>query len=124
MINSMNDYPVNWDDIAKAVKDEAGWICVRCKHPHQREGWHILTVHHWDADKTNCQWWNLMALCQRCHLSIQARVKPHQPFMFEHSDWCKPYAAGFYAFKYLKERLTRAQAMLRLNELLDLERQA
>lgn len=36
--------------------------------------WRILTVHHLDGDKLNCRWWNLAALCQRCHLSIQGRV--------------------------------------------------
>lgn len=62
--------------------------------------WRILTVHHFDGNKSNCAWWNLLALCQRCHLQIQTRVNPHQPYMFEHSEWLKPYVAGFYAFKY------------------------
>jgi len=65
-----------------------------------------------------------MALDQRCHLSIQGRVNPNTPYMLEHSDWCRPYAAGFYAWKYLRQELSRADTMTRLDELLALERLA
>lgn len=121
---SPSNYPPDWPEIAKRVKASAGWKCVRCGHAHTRENWRILTVHHWDGNKANCQWWNLMALCQRCHLSIQGRVDPKRPYFLEHSDWCKPYAAGFYAFKYLGLQLTRKETMARLDELLALERRA
>lgn len=43
------------------------------------------------------------------------------PFHGEHSDWFKPYVAGFYAFKYLHEEIDRAEAEARLDELLGLE---
>ena len=86
--------------------------------------WRILTVHHFDGNKANCEWWNLLALCQRCHLTIQSRVNPKQPYMFEHSEWLKPYVAGFYAHKYEGKNLARAEVMLRLNELLAHERLA
>lgn len=84
--------------------------------------WRIATVHHFDGDKANCNWWNLLALCQRCHLKTQARVNPHETYVFEHSEWLKPYVAGFYAHKYERVQLNRAQVMERLNELLALER--
>jgi hypothetical protein len=118
----VNAYPSNWDEIAKTVKDAAGWRCVRCKHAHNRVGWRILTVHHLDGDKSNCAWWNLPALCQRCHLTIQARVVLKQVWPFEHTEWFRPYAAGWYAWKYLRVHLTRDEVMERLNELLALER--
>lgn len=86
--------------------------------------WRILTVHHLDGDKANCRWWNLVALCQRCHLEIQGRVKMAQLYPFEHSAWFKPYAAGYYASVYLGEELTRAEAVRRMDELLALERSA
>ena len=84
--------------------------------------WRILTVHHLDGDKANCRWWNLAALCQRCHLEIQGRVQMARVWPWEHSDWFKPYVAGYYAFAYLGEDLTRAEVEARLDELLALER--
>ena len=86
--------------------------------------WRILTVHHLDGQKDNDAWWNTLALCQRCHLQIQTKVDPNIPFIFEHSPWFQPYAAGFYAKKYLGLDLTREQVMARLDELLSLERMA
>lgn len=83
----------------------------------------ILTVHHLDEDKTNCRWWNLVALCQRCHLLMQRKVVMGRPYHYEHSEWFKPYAAAFYAFKYLGEDLSREEVMARLPELLRLEYQ-
>lgn len=85
----------------------------------------MLTVHHLDLDKSNCRWWNIPALCQRCHLQIQHRVIMDRPWaMFEHSEWFKPYVAGFYAFKYLGEDLSRDEVLGRMDQLLELERQA
>lgn len=80
----------------------------------------ILTVHHLDEVKLNCRWWNLAALCQRCHLTIQGRVKLHRPYFLEHSEWFKPHVAGFYALVHLKEELSRTEVMQRLDELLAL----
>ena len=86
--------------------------------------WRILTTHHLTGDKLDCRWWNLAALCQRCHLKIQGRVRMEQVYPHEHSEWFKPYAAGYYAAAYLDENLTREQTMERLDELLALERVA
>ena len=93
-------YPADWPDIARRVKDEAGWRCVRCQHPHEPAAGYCLTVHHLDGDKANCRWHNLAALCQRCHLSIQAKVIMERPWMWEHSEWFKPYVAGYYAARH------------------------
>jgi len=84
--------------------------------------WRILTVHHLNGVKWDCRWWNLAALCQRCHLTIQGRVLLERVYPFEHSDWFKPYAAGWYAFAYLGEDLSRLEVEARLDELLALER--
>lgn len=93
------EYPPDWHEIAARVKDEAGRKCVRCGHGHHVASGHVLTVHHLDGDKSNCRWWNLAALCQRCHLTIQGRVDMEREWMFEHSPWFKPYVAGFYAHR-------------------------
>lgn len=119
---STGDYPPDWPSIAQAVKDAAGWRCVRCGHPHDPQSGYTLTVHHLDLDPSNCRWHNLVALCQRCHLSIQSRVIMERPWIFEHTDWFQPYVAGYYAFTLLGEDLTREQVEDRLQELLALGR--
>lgn len=94
---STGDYPEDWPEIAQRVKAGAGWKCVRCGHPHDRDTGHVLTVHHIDLNPANNAWWNTVALCQRCHLHVQAKVIIERPWMFEHAPWFKPYVAGFYA---------------------------
>jgi hypothetical protein len=84
--------------------------------------WRVLTTHHLNGVKADCRWWNLVPLCQVCHLSVQGRVKMGQIYPFEHSDWFKPYAAAYYASTYLNEELTRQEVRSRLDDLLALER--
>lgn len=100
---------------------EPAGVVLKRVHPLYAE-WRILTVHHFDGNKANNAWWNLLALCQRCHLQIQSRVNPEQPYMFEHSAWLRPYVAGFYAKKYQNRDLTREQVAAELETLLALER--
>jgi hypothetical protein len=71
--------------------------------------------------RLNCRWWNVAPLCQRCHLTIQGRVRMERVYPWPHSDWFKPYIAGFYAWSYLAEDLDRRQTEARLDELLGLE---
>lgn len=72
-------YPDNWDEIARAVKEEAGWICEecgkQCRKPGERFDTHkrTLTVSHQDHDPSNCERENLKALCAPCHLRYDAR---------------------------------------------------
>lgn len=89
-------YPADWPAIAQLVKDEAAWCCVRCGHAHEPKTGYCLTVHHFDGDKANVARWNLMSLCQRCHLSVQARVNPEIGLLVKPSLWAMPYIAGFY----------------------------
>jgi hypothetical protein len=91
------DYPPNWRAIANEIKNEAGWRCVRCGHDHNPKAGYCLTVHHLDMNPANCEWWNLAALCQKCHLQIQNKVVMDRVWMLPHSEWFKPYVAGYYA---------------------------
>ena len=84
--------------------------------------WRILTVHHLNGRKFDCRWWNLAALCQRCHLTIQGKVQMERVYPFEHSDWFKPYAAGWYAYAYQGREITRDEAEADLDSYLALER--
>ncbi len=100
MRRSTGTYPPNWSQIARTVKDAAGWRCVRCKRDHDSRIGYTLTVHHLDMNPANCAWWNLVALCQRCHLHIQAKVVLSRVWMFDHTPWFVPYVAGYYAAQH------------------------
>lgn len=71
-------YPENWDEMARACKEAAGW---KCEHPHCGIG-HMedgtmgscLTVHHVNHDPENPAA-VLIALCARCHLKIEAEYR-------------------------------------------------
>lgn len=90
-------YTNDWKQIAIQIKDAANWCCIRCGHPHDPPAGYCLTVHHLDGNKSNMNWWNLPALCQRCHLQIQAKVIMHRQWYLPHSRWFRPYVAGYYA---------------------------
>mgnify|MGYP001557827336 CR=1 FL=1 len=81
----------------------------RCTHPDNGK-LRILTVHHLTGQKDDNRWWNLLALCQVCHLQIQGKVIPEVPYLWEHTDWFRPYACGFYAAYYGRLEITREQA--------------
>lgn len=72
-------YPDDWEMIARAVKEEAGWRCKECGHPDSYEDGYTLTVHHLDGDTSNNERDNLKALCQRCHLKRQGRLRLYGP---------------------------------------------
>jgi hypothetical protein len=101
--------------VVSALRDEAladGW--------HVQAAWRILTVHHLTGEKADCRWWNLAALCQRCHLFIQRKVVMERPWPWAHDEWFKPHAAGWYAHHHLGLDLAREETMDQLDWLLAL----
>ena len=117
-----NDYNPDGKAKRKAARDSVGNKCIRCGSPSVPGK--ILTTHHLDGNKANDEWYNLLPLCQVCHLQVQAKVDPEVPWFLEHSDWIKPYIAGFYAAKYEGRNITRAEAESRMDELLNYELRA
>lgn len=172
-MGSGKGYPPEWPAVSLQTKIDAGFRCVRCRHPNGRlilpnvdeavyaklleAEWgipvqsfrfytdpiagiwlrhhlipcdeqcthdpeirdhRILTVHHLDGVKPNLAWWNLAALCQRCHLVIQGRVDMWQTYAHPHTPWFYPYVAGFYAKTILGQDLTREEVDLDLLRLL------
>lgn len=75
-----SEYPPNWlTEIRPAIMERAGGRCEgsprfpQCRatnyEPHPVTGSRVvLTTAHMDHDKTNNDYTNLRALCQRCHL--------------------------------------------------------
>lgn len=121
--------PVRWryppDEWAMLTAPDPEQIKIRSESTLEVEAsWRILTVHHADGDKANLAWWNLLALCQVCHLEIQAKVVMERVYPWEHSSWFKPYVAAYYAHVYLGEAVSREETCGRLEELLALERAA
>lgn len=118
-------YPADWPEIARQVKADAGGRCVRCNRHHDPENGYTLTVHHLDMNPANNAWWNLLPLCQRCHLSVQARVVIERPWvMTAHSEWFKPYAGGYFSWKYLGREASRDEVESNLDWFVDIERRA
>lgn len=114
-----NSYNADGKEKRREARERAGNKCIRCGSPSVPG--RILTTHHFDGDKANDEWWNLLALCQVCHLKVQGKVDPWIPYFLEHSTWIKPYVAGFYACKYEGRHITREEAERRLDELLAYE---
>lgn len=110
--------PVGWQLVEEQFTNAEVWDAYNFAIEAQ---WRVLTVHHLNGVKHDCRWWNLVALCQRCHLTIQGKVHMQRPYRREHSEWFKPYVAAFYAFDKLGEELTRDETTARLDELLALE---
>lgn len=114
---STGEYPPEWGILAWNIKKAAGWKCVRCGAQHDPSAGNTLTVHHLDLDKSNCRWHNLVALCQRCHLQIQHKVYLSRPWLYEHTQWFKPFAAGYYAHRH---DLPQMHDLVTLPEVMDL----
>ena len=73
-------YPKNWKTISAWVIINAGNQCEICDaknhkpHPVTKSNV-VLTVHHQDFNPKNNSWWNLIALCQRCHNRLDKRYR-------------------------------------------------
>ncbi len=71
-------YPTDWVEIARGVKEAAGWRCQKCGKQCYRPGEpvtdrrRVLTVHHRNHRPMDCRPENLIALCAPCHLRADA----------------------------------------------------
>jgi hypothetical protein len=80
-------YPKDWRAISLRIRERSGWACEcsgqcgrhdeRCGaangEPHPvTDSRVVLTVAHLDHVPEHCEPGNLMAMCQRCHLSYDA----------------------------------------------------
>ncbi len=67
-------YPADWEEIATAIKEAAGWRCQTCGKQCRRPGEpfdthrRTLTVAHRNHTPGDCRPENLIAECAPCHL--------------------------------------------------------
>ena len=67
-------YPPDWEEIARAVKQRANWVCEvcgkQCRRPDEPFDTHkrTLTVAHINHTPEDCDPDNLIAACAPCHL--------------------------------------------------------
>lgn len=87
MLIPSGEYPKDWPDIASRIKEAAAWKCERCAKHHDLKNRCILTVHHLDGNKANCEPYNLAALCSPCHLKIHHLFSPYQLAFFPEPPW-------------------------------------
>ena len=71
-------YPSDWKQISIRIRERAGGKCEFCGAenymPHPITGSKVvLTVAHLNHDPMDCRDENLKALCQRCHLTYDAK---------------------------------------------------
>jgi 5-methylcytosine-specific restriction endonuclease McrA len=77
-------YHPDWPAMSKSIRAAAGWVCQGSpaypdcravyRQPHPVTGADVvLTVAHLDHDRDNYAPDNLRALCQRCHLTHDAK---------------------------------------------------
>lgn len=71
-------YPSNWKQIRSQILERAGNRCEFCgiENYSIRENGSkvVLTIAHLDNVPENCDQNNLRALCQKCHLSYDAKL--------------------------------------------------
>lgn len=74
------DYHPKWSLISflirkRRAKDKCEWCGAKNGKPHPITGSKVvLTVAHLNQDRTCNRFWNLKALCQRCHLNHDRKV--------------------------------------------------
>lgn len=92
-VEPRGEYPLDWENgtLQRGIKALAGWKCEHCGavfipgtniavEKRRKDGQPmILTVHHVDGNRSNCHYTNLISVCQRCHLHIQATWGPGDP---------------------------------------------
>lgn len=91
-----DEYPEEWPEVARNVKEKNNWECERCGHPHDPDAGRTLTVHHLDEDKQNLERWNLAALCQKCHLQVQNKVDWYRDTLTGvHTEWMADHVRAY-----------------------------
>lgn len=84
-ISMISRYPNNWQEIARQIKEKAGWKCSHCQMQCLKPNDDVssltksermrrtLTVHHANYQPEDNRQKNLVCLCSGCHLARHTR---------------------------------------------------
>lgn len=69
------EYPSNWKDIVNKIRERSGNMCELCQSENGKPqvitgSKVVLTVHHINFNRKDNRLYNLIHLCQRCHLKL------------------------------------------------------
>lgn len=79
-IKDKSRYPSNWKEIRQRILERANNCCEFCGVENHTMRWNgkkdvkiVLTIAHLDNVPEHCDESNLRALCQKCHLTYDAK---------------------------------------------------
>lgn len=63
-------YSVDWTNtLRRSIRERDGYVCQLCGIP---QGERVLSIHHIDYNKLNCDPNNLISLCWKCHAATNS----------------------------------------------------
>ena len=92
-------YPKDWKLISQAIIKNQNNICYFCPAENHKSHWKtgskvVLTTHHIDGNLKNNSRYNLIALCQRCHLRLDLEKHLSKRFKIDKNYWIKKVKQG------------------------------
>jgi len=95
---TIKEYPDNWEEIARGIKERDGWRCQECglefapdvkKVVDGNGKTQTLGVHHKDRNPQNNDPANLITLCSACHCRAEWPLIRREMWEKKHKDQLK-----------------------------------